>query len=247
MTQQTRATNKARFETGDAPAETDYADLIDSYLSLGDTAAQTIASPVIISGSLGIGTKVSAALVSANSVVASAMTVLANVSASSVSTDVLKIGGIQVLPSGAGAGIEIYITTTASSTLTSAFTYYPVHASAGVSGLNAIQFDLSADGTVKYTGADSKRFLMQTTIAMKRTNSSDIVGGLRFARNGTSILSSEQIRGISATVGSFSTVAIVTAATNDDFGVQLSIVTPAAASALPNLSVDRMTFVITEA
>lgn len=65
MTSQTRATNKARFEEGDTPGGTAYVDLIDSFLSLADTSAQTITSPVVLSDTLGVGAKVSATTVSA--------------------------------------------------------------------------------------------------------------------------------------------------------------------------------------
>ena len=60
MTQQTRTNLKAKFETGDKPTQTDYVDLIDSGLQLADSTAQSITSPVVVAGSLGITTKVSA-------------------------------------------------------------------------------------------------------------------------------------------------------------------------------------------
>ena len=44
MAQQTRATNKAAFENQDRPAASNYVDLIDSFISLADTTAQTMAS-----------------------------------------------------------------------------------------------------------------------------------------------------------------------------------------------------------
>src|SRR6266511_3421173 len=44
MTQQTRATNTSRFEEGDIPHGTDFADLIDSFVALADTTAQVVAS-----------------------------------------------------------------------------------------------------------------------------------------------------------------------------------------------------------
>jgi len=48
MTAQSRATLKAKFETGDTPTGTDYADLIDSSVSLVDASAQTVASNLVI-------------------------------------------------------------------------------------------------------------------------------------------------------------------------------------------------------
>lgn len=94
MTQQTRTVNKARFEQGDTPQGADYVDLIDSYLSLADTTAQSVSSPLSITGALGVSTEVSAVTieasagrfttVSAQSAMVSALTVLAAVTANEV-------------------------------------------------------------------------------------------------------------------------------------------------------------------
>lgn len=46
MTAKSRATLKAQFATGDVPAGSDYADLIDSCLNLVDTTAQTAAAQI---------------------------------------------------------------------------------------------------------------------------------------------------------------------------------------------------------
>lgn len=48
MTAQTRAVNKGRFEQGDTPQGSDYADVIDSYLSIADTSAQSISSDLTV-------------------------------------------------------------------------------------------------------------------------------------------------------------------------------------------------------
>lgn len=44
MSAQTRAVNQAAFQTGDKPQGADYANLIDSFVSLVDTTAQTVGS-----------------------------------------------------------------------------------------------------------------------------------------------------------------------------------------------------------
>ena len=46
MTQQTRATNKGRFENGDKPGGTEYVDLFDSFAALADTTAQAFTSDI---------------------------------------------------------------------------------------------------------------------------------------------------------------------------------------------------------
>ena len=70
MTSQTRSVNKGRFEQGDTPQGSDYADLIDSYLSLADTTAQSLSYPLSITGAISVSTTVSA-----NSMEATTLTV----------------------------------------------------------------------------------------------------------------------------------------------------------------------------
>ena len=48
----TKTTLKTYFNTGDQPTESNFADLIDSNLNLGETATQTVLSSIRISGSL---------------------------------------------------------------------------------------------------------------------------------------------------------------------------------------------------
>lgn len=49
MTAQSRATLKANFEDGDTPTGSNYADLIDSFVSLTDASAQTLSGPLVVS------------------------------------------------------------------------------------------------------------------------------------------------------------------------------------------------------
>ena len=246
MTEQTRATNKARFETGDAPAQSDYADLIDSFLSLPDTGVQTVTSPIIISGTLGVGGKISALSVSAPSLVAStvaasSVTVMGDVSASGGYFDTLRVAGIEVLPGGAGAGIEMYITATASTFVADADVYQAVHASAVASAVNAVEFAGSATGTVKYTGADSKRFSVHASLSLHREGGTSRNAFIRLARNGASIVSSTQERLMSTTdIGSMSTMAIISANQNDDLGLQIT------SDASGTVEFNYVTFVVTE-
>ena len=48
MTAKSRATLKQQFATGDVPTGSDYVDLIDSFLNLVDTTAQTVTSEQVI-------------------------------------------------------------------------------------------------------------------------------------------------------------------------------------------------------
>jgi len=48
MTAQNRATLKAVFEDGDIPTGSNYADLIDSFVSIADTTAQSMSSKLTL-------------------------------------------------------------------------------------------------------------------------------------------------------------------------------------------------------
>ena len=52
MTAVTRATLYWYFDTGDVPTSAQFTDLIDSFLSLANTAQQTVASDVVFSGQI---------------------------------------------------------------------------------------------------------------------------------------------------------------------------------------------------
>lgn len=50
MTISTKTVVKTYFETGDFPTQSNFTDLIDSFLGLGETASQTIQGPIVVSG-----------------------------------------------------------------------------------------------------------------------------------------------------------------------------------------------------
>ena len=99
MTAQTRVTNKSRYEQGDKPQGSDYADLIDSFLSLADTTAQTSTSD-FIAPKLIATTEVSAPLVVATEVSASTVQTktlhATTVSGATVNANTLNAGTINV-------------------------------------------------------------------------------------------------------------------------------------------------------
>lgn len=80
MTAQNRETNKAVFEQGDRPQGSDYVNLIDSFLSLTDSTAQTVVSNLIVPN-ITVSTELSASNVSC-----SALTVKSFVATSIEST-----------------------------------------------------------------------------------------------------------------------------------------------------------------
>lgn len=66
MTQRSVTYLKAKFETGDIPTQSDYGDLMDSFLSLEASAAQTLSGSIALPGI--DATRVSATTVSAGTV-----------------------------------------------------------------------------------------------------------------------------------------------------------------------------------
>jgi len=66
MTQRSVTYLKGRWETGDIPTQTDYQDLMDSFVNLEASAAQTLAGSLVVPGI--DATRVSAATVSANNI-----------------------------------------------------------------------------------------------------------------------------------------------------------------------------------
>lgn len=94
MTAQNRTTIKTYFQTGDKPDQTQFANLIDSYLSLADTGLQIISSPLTVSGAVVLDSS----LAVATTLVVSGATTLANNltvtgSAATSLTGNLTIGG----------------------------------------------------------------------------------------------------------------------------------------------------------
>ncbi len=93
MTVQTRTVNKARFEDGDKPTGSHYADLIDSFVAIADTTAQSLSSDLSAIKLIGT-TEVSSPQVNATEVSASVVNAAivngVTVSASSVNTNILN-------------------------------------------------------------------------------------------------------------------------------------------------------------
>jgi len=97
MTSQTRTNLKGRLENGDVFDATIGTDLVDSSINLADSTAQSMSSPLVVNGSLGVTTKLSAATLSAQAVNASGATftnvgVTGNLSAQSVSASAIRVG-----------------------------------------------------------------------------------------------------------------------------------------------------------
>ena len=80
MTAQTTTVNKAAFEQGDKPQGSDYANLIDSFVALADTTAQSMSSDLTLPN-LNANTKVNTSIVSAQSITTTTLVATTNVTA----------------------------------------------------------------------------------------------------------------------------------------------------------------------
>lgn len=92
MTAQNRTTNKSAFEQSDVPVGTDYADLIDSFVSIVDTTAQSIASDltipnITINGIVSADNVVSSVIHINSIVLGAASTVLSTAQSSAIRTN----------------------------------------------------------------------------------------------------------------------------------------------------------------
>ena len=100
MTVQSRSTLKATFEDGDTPAGSDYTDLMDSFVHISDTSAQSVGSPLVI-------TTMGATTVSAANMEVTNLTLVAEVT-SAVSAEASANRFIKVISSGASYWIPAY-------------------------------------------------------------------------------------------------------------------------------------------
>ena len=178
MTQQTRATNKAAFETGDAPTESDYINLIDSFLSLADTSAQTVTSGIILSGTLGIGGKLSAQSISANTltvgsaITVPAMTVTSVLSASSAVFGNLTAGEMTITGVVSASSAVLGNLTAGAVTITGvvsasagAFGAVTVAAIASIAQAHLMQITINTDATATVSGAASANRYVEVTVS----------------------------------------------------------------------------------
>ena len=93
MTAQTRATLKTYYLTGLKPTQVQFANTIDSFLSLLDTTAQVIASPITVSGAATFSSTVSAASLN----VSGTTTLSGALSLAAVSAASLNVAGATIL------------------------------------------------------------------------------------------------------------------------------------------------------
>lgn len=202
MTSQTRTILKAKYEQGDTPQGTDYVDLIDSFLSLADTTAQSISSPITVAGTMGAtavtATRVEASAgvfttVSANSLHAS------TVSASSASFDTLIVGGEIILPPSQSVSVgEQFLTATAAAIASGAGSYGTLTGT--FSSISTLQQFMSASPTlseITYTGSATAKFFATVYMSIK-ASAVNKLAAFRIGVNSSSLSRTEMRRFISS-------------------------------------------------
>lgn len=140
MTAQTRPTNISRFEDGDTPTGSQFADLVDSFVSLSDTTAQSVSSD-LRAANLTTPGKVSAGTIIGSTVTAATGTFYTNNSTNLFS---VNINGSEV--SGASVRGANLFSTASAQFVTGKFTGAvnfsgPVTASGIVSFGSAVSFE----------------------------------------------------------------------------------------------------------
>lgn len=216
MTQQTRTANKAKFEQGDTPQGSDYVDLIDSFLSLADTTAQSVASPLSITGALGVSTEVSANTVTATTIQGTTVSGALVVGASASFT-ALNVGGAPISPSTLAAKCDIFIESTALATCSATAAFISVVATAS-SNIAPVNFSAASTSVrVTYTGADEKVFEAHGMISAKMNAGTNKDVQFALVRNGTVIGGSVITRRIANTsdFGAIAIGALVTMSATD--------------------------------
>lgn len=166
MTAVTRATLYGYFETGDVPTSAQFTDLIDSFLSLTNTAQQTVASDVVFSGQI-VPTRVSAVDI---------------VAASAQVTNDLN------WQTGQG---ELTMSATAAVTALTTATFVPLSGASTITS-GATRFTSAAAQRLLYNGAAVKTFKADLRCMVKRADTgARAVIAIRIGLNGATLARSE--------------------------------------------------------
>lgn len=194
-------------------------DWVDSTLFVVETTAQSLSSPLNVTGALGATTTVSAAAVEAS---AASFT---TVSAQTASFDILLVAGESIVaPSQAIAIGEMFATVTANFTGSAAGTFSIIPGT--FSAVSTLQQDTSASSTlmeIEYTGTATARFFATANISMK-ASANNKLAAMRIGVNASSLSRSQIRRFVASTtdVGAANVSCIVMLNPNDKASVMMS-------------------------
>lgn len=195
MTAQTRAVLKSNFETGDIPDGDNYANLIDSFVSLSDTTAQSLSSsleaPTVIAATVSAGTAY------ADTLIVKTAQVNGNVSASSGAFNTLTVNGNAVVGVGGVAKAEIYLEATATTSIGSTGVYEMIGGTFTADSNFLEGFSAKSTGEVVYQGTSDAIILVQFYLSLA-AQAATTMTGMRIGKNGTTIAKSQMNRFISS-------------------------------------------------
>jgi len=195
MTAQTRANLKLEFETGDTPDGDNYADLIDSFISISDTSAQTINSDLTVAGLTATTvsaqtvntsamsatilniSEASAAVLSWGSATGTNLTLTGTVSASAGNFEVLRVGGQPVTTGVSAAVVEVYITATASTAIGSQGVFVTANGVTSAAATALVDFTHSSPFELTYIGTDTKNFHIVANMSVISAGSNENMSG----------------------------------------------------------------------
>lgn len=166
MTAKTRTTLKGVFEDGDATSGDNFADLIDSFLSLSDTSAQSVTSPVTfttIGATTASATTFQGTTVSASAIHGSAAK-FTTVSASSVYASSISVGGTELVSLAQPYG-GLYFTSAQATVISSAGEYYKAGGGTALTN-NSSHFTMPVDNRLLYSDSLQRHFhvVVQATV-----------------------------------------------------------------------------------
>lgn len=161
MAIKSRATLKQSFENGDVPTGSDYEDLIDSFLNLADTSAQTVDGPIH-------GAAVRYTTVCANSLFTDNLSSVSAISFNDVTANTIKVSGLTAEDIATSAisykipyGSVLKRSNNTVNANTSAFASISAHTA---SGRSTSHFTTSTSGRLHYNGPTAD-FLIHYTIS----------------------------------------------------------------------------------
>lgn len=218
MTAQTRAVLKAAFETGDIPDGDDYANLVDSFVSLSDTTAQSLSSNLEVITL--IATTVSAGSVSADLVRST------TVSGGTGAFDSMTVGGNVVTGVAGVAKAEIFLEATATTSIGSMGTYELLGGTFSADSTLLTNFSAKTTGELVYQGSVETTILFTLFLSIA-AQSATTMTALRIGKNGTTLTKSQMNRFISSAdqAGAAATGGFVEVSAGDTLGFYIANLT----------------------
>lgn len=234
MTAQTRAVLKSEFETGDTPDGDNYADLIDSFVSLTDSTAQSLSSDLEVVTL--IATTVSAGTVSSDLVRST------TVSGGTGAFDTLTVAGNVVTGIAGIAKGEIFLEATATTSIGSAGTYELISGVFSADSTLLQNFSAKSTGELVFQGGTETVVQLTGTISVA-SQAANKMTAIRVGKNSATISKTQINRfiGTADEVGAAMTFGFIDVSAGDTLGFYVANLTDAT-----DLDVHKAIFVVLE-